>query len=56
MAIGMRGDQQRWLQHVGVDAAALHITAFAMEEFMDRVLRRGGRDMVNLAATLHLQR
>lgn len=55
MAIGVLEDQKQWLQRIGIDAAALHITAFAIEGFIDRVLRRSA-SIVNPTATLHLQR
>lgn len=54
MVLGFQADNNEWLYLIGLDAAALHITAFAIEGFMDRVLRR--QENINLAATLHLQK
>ena len=44
-----------WVYLLGMDAAGLHITAFAMEAFIDKVLHRQERT-TNQAATLHLQK
>ncbi|KAK6822722.1 hypothetical protein PG989_001610 [Apiospora arundinis] len=41
---------------VAFDAAALHINAYAMENFIDRILRRLPEQNVNRAAALHHQR
>ncbi|KAK8015609.1 hypothetical protein PG991_008497 [Apiospora marii] len=41
---------------VGFDAAALHINAYALENFIDRILRRRPDAAVNAAATQHHQR
>ncbi|KPM42814.1 hypothetical protein AK830_g3727 [Neonectria ditissima] len=54
-AIGFQADNQSWLYLVMLDAAALHITAFAIEEFMDRVLRRQS-NVANPAAMLHFNK
>ncbi|KAJ3454690.1 hypothetical protein MRS44_013290 [Fusarium solani] len=52
-AIGFQAENKEWLYLVGKDAAALHITAFAVEIFIDRVLRRW-EDGTNPTAILHL--
>lgn len=52
--IGFQGDDKRALYPIATDAAALHVTAFAVEEFISRVLR--GRDTINPVATSHLQK
>jgi len=55
MAIGFQADNDNeWISLLRLDAAALHITAFAVESFIDRVLRRQEKS-INLAATLHFQ-
>ena len=54
-ALGFQADNKDWLQLVALDAAALHITAFAIEEFIDRVLRCH-QDGTNVTAMLHLQK
>lgn len=41
---------------VGFDAAALHINAYALENFIDRILRRRPDAAVNAAAAQHHQR
>lgn len=41
---------------VGFDAAALHINAYALESFIDRVLRRRPEATLNPEATRHHQR
>lgn len=54
-AIGFKELNRDWLYPIGRDPAALHITAFAMEEFVDRVLRRQETD-TNPVAMLHFQK
>ncbi|WAO82854.1 Hypothetical protein NCS54_00002400 [Fusarium falciforme] len=54
-AIGFQAENKEWLYLVGKDAAALHITAFAVEIFIDRVLRRW-EDSTNPTAILHLHK
>lgn len=55
MAIGFEADNSNeWIALLRSDPAALHITAFAVETFIDRVLRRQEHS-INLAATLHFQ-
>ena len=55
MSIGFNVDEMQWLRHVANDAAALHITAFAIEAFIDKVLRQG-KEITNPAATLHMKK
>lgn len=55
MAIGFEADNKEWLYLIGLDAAALHISAFAVEGFIDRILRRQ-ENSINLAAMLHFQK
>jgi len=45
-----------WHYPIGRDAAALHINAFAVQSFIDKVLRRQSEDMINPVATLHHQK
>jgi hypothetical protein len=52
MTIGFQADNKEWLYLIGIDAAALHITAFAVEGFIDRILRRQ-ENSINPAAMLH---
>lgn len=53
--IGLEKDQSEWLYPIARDAVALHITAFAMEGFVDSVLHR--RDKItNPAAMLHFEK
>ncbi|KAJ4177096.1 hypothetical protein NW755_014049, partial [Fusarium falciforme] len=54
-AIGFQAENKEWLYLVGKDAAALHVTAFAVEIFIDRVLRRW-EDSTNPTAILHLHK
>lgn len=54
-AIGFRADPKESFYPIGVDAAALHITAFAVEGFIARVLRRQ-ENSINPAAMLHFQK
>ncbi|KAI0138188.1 hypothetical protein F4776DRAFT_621013 [Hypoxylon sp. NC0597] len=53
-AIDFPRDNEGWIPLFGRDAAALHITAFAMQGFIDKVLRR--QNIINPPAILHLQR
>jgi hypothetical protein len=55
VAIGFQADNKESLYPIVLDAAALHITAFAVEGFIDRVLRRQ-ENGINPAAMLHFQR
>jgi len=55
MAIGFEADNKEWLNVLGQDVAALHITVFAIESFIDRILRHKGCD-TNPTAMLHLQK
>lgn len=53
--VGFEEDNNNRLYTVGRDAAHLHITAFAVEGFIDRVLRRRESN-INPAAVLHFQK
>ncbi len=55
MAIGLEADHNEWLYVIGRDAAALHVTAFTVEEFIRRVLRRQETG-INQLAMLHFQK
>jgi len=55
MAIGFQADNKEWFYLLGQDATGLHITAFAIEGFIDRVLRRQV-NIINPAATQHFQK
>lgn len=54
-AIGFQELNGNWLHPIGRDAAALHITIFAMEGFVDRILHRQESN-TNPAAMLHFQK
>jgi triacylglycerol esterase/lipase EstA (alpha/beta hydrolase family) len=56
MEIGFHPDGKSWLYPVGRDIAALHINAFAIQSFIDRVLNHQSADMVNPVAMLHHQK
>ncbi|KAI1646785.1 uncharacterized protein F4817DRAFT_123788 [Daldinia loculata] len=53
-AISFEGDDEGWVSPFGRDAVALHIMAFAVQGFIDRVLRRQGN--LNPVAILHFQK
>ncbi|KAI2602160.1 hypothetical protein GGR54DRAFT_625575 [Hypoxylon sp. NC1633] len=53
-AIGFSADSTEWNSPFGLDIATLHITAFAVQGFIDKVLRREGS--LNPAAIRHLQK
>lgn len=55
MAIGFHSESRESLYPVEADPAALHITAFAVEEFIQRVLLRQ-RNSINPVSMLHFQR
>jgi hypothetical protein len=55
VGIGFQSDKNEGLYPIILDAAALHITAFAVEGFFDRVLRRHKKS-TNPAAMLHFQK
>ncbi len=55
MAIGFRADHTEPMYPVFADAAVLHVTAFAVEGFIQRILRHRGKDL-GPAAMLHYQR
>ncbi|OTA82011.1 hypothetical protein M434DRAFT_17168 [Hypoxylon sp. CO27-5] len=54
-AIDYPRDNKGWIPLFGRDAAALHITAFAIQCFVDKVLRRQ-KNIINPPAIQHLQR
>ncbi|XDG09185.1 hypothetical protein ABKA04_008800 [Annulohypoxylon sp. FPYF3050] len=54
--IGFHPDNNAWLYPMGRDTAALHINAFAVQSFIDRVLRQQPDETVNPVATLHHQK
>ncbi|KAI1846145.1 hypothetical protein JX266_007670 [Neoarthrinium moseri] len=54
-AIGYQPEKQGWLHIIGSDAAALHISVFAVEEFIEKVLRRH-MYTENLTSMLHFQK
>ncbi|KAI1378981.1 hypothetical protein F4677DRAFT_410239 [Hypoxylon crocopeplum] len=54
-AIGFQADGSRWDSPFGRDAAALHIMAFAVQGFIDKVLRQK-ENSINPAAIMHLQK
>ena len=55
MSIGFNVDERQWLRQVANDVAALHITAFAIEAFIDKVLRQD-KATTNPAAMLHMKK
>ncbi|KAK8108705.1 hypothetical protein PG984_014506 [Apiospora sp. TS-2023a] len=56
-SIGFHGGEGGASRHpVGFDAAALHINAYALENFIDRILRRRPDATVNPEAAQHHQR
>lgn len=55
MAVGFRPDATQSLGPIGTDAAVLHITAFAVDGFVERILRHQGT-RTSPAAMLHLQK
>ncbi|KAF4458542.1 hypothetical protein FALBO_14729 [Fusarium albosuccineum] len=54
-AIGFQAENREWLHLVRQDAAARHITAFAVEIFIDRFLRRR-EESTNPTAIIHLHK
>ncbi|KAI1387869.1 uncharacterized protein F4822DRAFT_294691 [Hypoxylon trugodes] len=54
-AIGFQEDSQKWSYLFGLDPTTLHITAFAVQGFVDRVLRRQ-ESSTNPAAIMHFQK
>jgi hypothetical protein len=54
-AIGFQADNNEWLHLIRLDAAALHISAFAVEGFIERILRRQ-ENSISLGAMLHFQK
>ena len=55
VAIGFHADDNESWYPLGSDAAFLHVTAFAVEGFIDRILRHQ-KNNTNPAAMLHLQK
>ncbi|KAF3056652.1 hypothetical protein GL218_06462 [Daldinia childiae] len=53
-AISFEGDDEGWRSPFGRDAVALHVMAFAVQGFIDRVLHRQGN--LNPVAILHFQK
>lgn len=56
MELGFHPEGKAWHYPFGTDAAAFHINAFAMQRFIDRVLRRQSDGIVNPVSTMHHQR
>jgi hypothetical protein len=54
-AIGFQADNRERLYPLTSDALALHITAFSVERFINRVLRHQ-EHAINTAAMLHFQK
>jgi hypothetical protein len=54
--MGFQPEGKPWHYPIGRDAAAFHINAFAVQSFIDRVLRCQSDDMVDPVATLHHQK
>ncbi|KAF4340972.1 hypothetical protein FBEOM_5096 [Fusarium beomiforme] len=55
VAIGLQEENNEGHYPIARDAVGLHITAFAVESFIDRVLRHR-ESIINLAALLHFQK
>ncbi|KAJ9419930.1 hypothetical protein QL093DRAFT_2591347 [Fusarium oxysporum] len=55
VAIGLQEENNEGHYPIARDAVGLHITAFAVESFIDRVLRHL-ESIINLAALLHFQK
>ncbi|KAH7187551.1 hypothetical protein DER44DRAFT_680376 [Fusarium oxysporum] len=55
VAIGLQEENNEGHYPTARDAVGLHITAFAVENFIDRVLRHR-ESIINLAALLHFQK
>ena len=53
-AIGNQVDNHRWIHLCTTDAAALHVTAFSVEGFIDVCLHQ--REQANPAAMVHFQK
>jgi hypothetical protein len=56
MGIGFHPDGKAWLYPTGRDIVALHINAFAIQSFIDRILNQQPAHMVNSVAILHHQK
>ncbi|MCJ1472281.1 hypothetical protein MMC13_000928 [Lambiella insularis] len=54
--MGFQPEGEAWHYPIGRDAAAWHINAFAVQSFIDRVLRHQSEDMANPVATMHHQK
>lgn len=55
MAMGLEASTTGWVHIIGRDPAALHISAFAIETFVDKILRHKD-DGTNPVALLHFNR
>lgn len=55
MAIGFQADNKEWLHILGQDPVALHISVFAVEGFIDKILHCR-KNSINEAALLHFQK
>ena len=55
VAIGLQVEHRERLFPMAQDSVALHISAFAIEAFMDRILHRQ-EDITNPGAIVHLQK
>ncbi|KAJ4020312.1 hypothetical protein NW761_012548 [Fusarium oxysporum] len=55
VAIGLQEENNEGHYPIARDAVGLHITAFAVESFIDRVIRHR-ENIINLAALLHFQK
>lgn len=53
-AVGNQVDNHGWIHLCTTDAAALHVTAFSIEGFIDVCLHR--REQISPAAMVHLQK
>ena len=54
VAIGLQADSKEWLNLIGTDPAALHLTAFAVEGFADCILR--GQESISPTAMMHYEK
>ncbi len=54
--IGFQADNRERLYPLTSDAISLHITAFSVDGFINKVLRHQDLDIVNPAAMLHFQK
>ena len=54
--IGKYTGDPTWIRLLSEDAAVLHVTAFAIETFTDRVLRRQESTPINKTAMIHFHK